>query len=269
MGYENLEVERTAHVGTLWLSRPDKLNAISSDMWTDIPEAVADLDSDDDTRVIVVAGRGSSFTVGIDLGLLASIRPDGPSPAIGNKRTYELIKRMQATVNSFSVTAKPVIAAIHGYCLGAGMSLISACDVRIATADAVFSIRETRMGLVADLGALQRLPGIVGAAATTDMALTGGDYTSSWARDAGLVTRIYDSHESLWQGARALAEEIASNSPLVTQGVKRALQANDGRTIEQALEYAAQWNSAFLISNDLMEALRAFGEKRDPDFTGT
>lgn len=269
MGYENLEIETTGHVGTLWLSRPDKLNAMSSDMWSDIPEAVADLDRDDEIRVIIVAGRGSSFTVGIDLGLLASISPEGPSPAIANKRTYELLKRMQATINSFSETAKPVIAAVHGYCLGAGLNLVSACDVRIASADAVFSIRETRMGIVADLGALQRLPGIVGVAATAEMALTGGDYTSSWARDAGLVSRIYDSHDALWQGAQALAEEIASNSPLVTQGVKRALQANDGRTIEQALEYAAQWNAAFLISNDLMEALGAFGEKRDPDFTGT
>lgn len=269
MVYENLDVEKRGHVGTLWLSRPGKLNAISSDMWTDIPEAVADLDSDDEIRAMVLAGRGSSFTVGIDLGLLASIRPDGPSPAVANMRTYELIRRMQATINSFADTDKPVIAAVHGYCLGAGVNLISACDVRLASTDAVFSIRETKIGLVADLGALQRLPGIVGSAATAEMALTGGDYTSSWAREAGLVTRVYDTHESLWAGANTLADEIAANSPLVTQGVKTALRANDGRTIDQALEFAAQWNSAFLISNDLMEALGAFGEKREPDFTGS
>lgn len=269
MVYENLEVEKREHVGTLWLSRPEKLNAMSGGMWTDIPKAVAELDTDDDVRVIVVAGRGPSFTVGIDLGLLASIRPDGPSPAVGNMRTYELIKEMQAAINSFAETAKPVIAAVHGYCLGAGMNLIAACDVRVAASDAVFSIRETKVGIVADLGALQRLPGIVGSAVTAEMALTGGDYSSSWARDAGLITRIYDTHDSLWQGANALADEIAANSPLVTQGVKRALQANDGRTIQQALEFAVQWNSAFLVSNDLMEALGAFAEKRDPDFTGT
>lgn len=269
MSYENLDVERSGHVATLWLSRPDKLNALSGDMWDDIPEAVGDLDGDDDVRVIILAGRGSSFTVGIDLELLASIRPEGPSPAIGNMRTLELVKRMQGTVNSFAETAKPVIAAVHGYCLGGGVNLIAACDVRISSADAVFSIRETKMGLVADLGALQRLPGLIGASATAEMALTGGDYSGAWALDAGLVTRVYQGYDALLEGAHALAEEIASNSPLVTQGVKRALQANDGRTITQALDYAAQWNSAFLISNDLMEALSAFGEKRNPNFTGT
>ena len=269
MTFDNLEIERRDHVGTLWLSRPDKLNALSTDMWTDIPDAMKELDHDDQVRVIIVAGRGSSFSVGIDLELLASIRPDGPSPAAGNKEIFDLIGRMQGTVNSFAETAKPVIAAFHGYCLGAGINLISACDIRLASSDAVFSIRETKMGLVADLGALQRLPGIVGMPATAEMALTGGNYPSSWAMEKGLVNRVFDTQPALLEGANALAGEIAANSPLVTSGVKRALQANDGRTIEQALEWAAQWNSAFLVSNDLMEAISAFAEKRDPDFTGT
>ena len=269
MSHENLEIERAGQIGTLWLSRPEKLNALSADMWAEIPGAVKQLDDDDDIRVIIVAGRGSSFSVGIDLELLASTRPDGPSPAVGNMEIFQLIKRLQGVVSSFAEATKPVIAAIHGYCLGAGMNLISACDIRLAADDAMFSIRETKMGLVADLGALQRLPGIIGMPATTEMALTGGDYPTSWAIETGLVSRVFDSQDSLLEGAISLAEEIAANSPLVTTGVKRALQANDGRTIEQALEWAAQWNSAFLISNDMMEALTAFMERRDPDFTGT
>ena len=269
MSYENLEIERIGQIGMLWLSRPEKLNAISSDMWSDIPEAVKQLDDDDDIRVIIVAGRGSSFSVGIDLEFLASTRPDGSSPAVGNMRTYELIKRLQSVVSSFAEATKPVIAAIHGYCLGAGVNLISACDIRLAAGDALFSIRETKLGLVADLGALQRLPGIIGMAATTEMALTGDDYPASWAIETGLVSRVFEDQTSLLDGAISLAEGISANSPLVTTGVKRALQANDGRTIEQSLEWAAQWNSAFLISNDMMEALTAFAEKRDPDFTGT
>lgn len=269
MSYENLEIERTGKVGTLWLSRPEKLNALSSDMWNDIPRAVKQLDDDDDIRVIIVAGRGSSFSVGIDLELLASTRPEGPSPAVGNMGTYELVKRLQCVVSSFAEATKPVVAAIHGYCLGAGVNLISACDIRLAADDAIFSIRETKMGLVADLGALQRLPGIIGMPATTEMALTGGDYTASWASESGLVSRVFQDQSSLLEGAISLADKIAANSPLVTTGVKRALQANDGRTIEQALERAAHWSSAFLVSNDMMEALTAFAEKRDPDFTGT
>lgn len=269
MSYEHLEIERDGGVATLWLNRPDKLNAMSEDMWADIPDAMAELDDDDDVRVVILAGRGKAFTVGIDVNLLASIQPTGSSLAAGNRQLYNLIRRLQRTVSCFADSPKPVIAAIHGYCLGAGANLISASDIRLASADAVFSIRETRMGLVADIGALQRLPSIVGTGVTTEMALTGADYPADWALENHLVNRVFDDRGSLLEGARALATEIASNSPLVTLGVKRIIQANDGRTIDQALDYVAQWNSSFLISNDLMEAMNAFMEKRDPNYTGT
>ena len=269
MGFQHLEIARSGHVATLWLNRPDKLNALSEDMWSDIPEAVGHLDDDDTIRVIVLAGRGKAFTVGIDLNLLTSLQPNGPSPASGNRHLYSEIKRLQNTVSCFAETAKPVIAAIHGYCLGAGANLISACDIRLASSDAAISIRETKMGLVADIGALQRLPAIVGSGVTAEMAMTGADYPASWALEHGLVNRVYEDQDVLMKGARDLADEIAANSPLVTQGVKRILQANDGRTVDQALDYMAQWNSSFLISNDLMEAMNAFMDKRDPDYTGT
>ncbi|HJS71248.1 MAG TPA: crotonase/enoyl-CoA hydratase family protein [Acidimicrobiia bacterium] len=267
--YQHLEVEREGRVATLWLNRPEKLNAMSEDMWTDIPRAVAELDADDDIRVIVLAGRGKAFTVGIDVDMLAGLRPGGPSPSTENFQLYSEIKRLQGTVSCLAQTAKPVIAAIHGYCLGAGANLISACDIRLASSEAVFSIRETKMGLVADIGALQRLPGIVGNGVTAEMAMTGADYPASWALEKGLVSKVFDDPQALHAGARDLALQIAENSPLVTRGIKRILQANDGRTIDQSLDYMAQWNASFLISNDLYEAISAFLEKRDPDFTGT
>lgn len=269
MPYAHLEIERDGPVATVWFNRPEKLNALSADMWSDLPDAIEELDRSEEIRVIVLAGRGSAFTVGIDITMLAGLQPSGPSPARGNFHIYTEIKRLQGTVNSLADTAKPVIAAVHGYCLGAGVNLISACDIRVASEDAVFSIRETKMGLVADIGALQRLPRIVGNGVTAEMALTGADYPASWAREHGLVTQVFDNAEDLLTGARELADEIASNSPLVTQGIKRILQSNDGRTIEQSLDYVAQWNSSFLVSNDLLEAINAFNEKRDPDFTGT
>lgn len=269
MAYEHLEIAKDGHVATLWLNRPDKLNAMSEDMWADIPEAVEELDDDDGVRVIILAGRGKAFTVGIDVDFLAGLRPEGASPAIGNLEIYRTIKDLQRTVSSFAETAKPVVAAVHGYCLGAGANLISACDIRLASSDAQFSIRETRMGLVADVGALQRLPAIVGNGVTAEMAMTGADYPASWALEKGLVNQVFDDRNALLEGARELAEQIAANSPLVTQGIKRIIQANDGRTIDQALDYMAQWNSSFLISNDLVEAMNAFMEKRDPDYTGT
>ncbi|MEX0865072.1 MAG: crotonase/enoyl-CoA hydratase family protein [Acidimicrobiia bacterium] len=268
MGYEHLEIESDGPVATLWLNRPEKLNALSADIWADLPRAVAALDSDDSVRVIVLAGRGTAFTVGIDVNLLAGLRPEGPSEATRNLRLYQSIRRLQGTISSLADASKPVIAAVHGYCLGAGVNLISACDLRIASSDAVFSIRETRMGLVADIGALQRLPKIVGHATTTEMALTGDDYEAGWALGRGLVSSVADDRDQLMSAVYDLARGIAANSPLVTTGIKRVLKANDGHTIEEGLEFAAQWNSSFLLSNDLTEAIGAFMEKRPPDFKG-
>lgn len=255
-------------MGTLWLNRPDKLNALSADMWEDIPKAVAQLEAEPSVRVIVVAGRGEAFTAGIDISMLAGLSPSGPSPAANARAVYQSVRRLQGTFDSLADTSKPVIAAIHGWCLGAGMSLISACDLRLAAADAVFSLRETRMGLVADVGALQRLPSSIGAAATAEMALTGDDFPASWASDRGLVSEVLADRDRLLEAAGTLAARIAANSPLVTTGIKKVLQASLGRPVEEGLDFVARWNSANLLSNDLTEAITAFIERRPPRFTG-
>ncbi|MGH8950222.1 MAG: enoyl-CoA hydratase-related protein, partial [Acidimicrobiia bacterium] len=195
-------------------------------------------------------------------------QPSSDSPATANLRLYRQIKEMQRSASCFADSPKPVVTAVQGYCLGAGMDLITACDIRLASEDATFSIRETRMGLVADIGTLQRLPAIVGPGQTAQLAFTGEDIDAGRAAEIGLVNQIHPDAESTLAGALGIAALIADNSPLVTQGIKQVLRANDGRTVEQALDYVAQWNSSFLISNDLMEAVTAFLEKRKPDFRG-
>ncbi|MEA1902507.1 MAG: crotonase/enoyl-CoA hydratase family protein [Actinomycetota bacterium] len=269
MGYEHIEVTQDGHVATLWLNRPEKRNAMSEDMWADIPAAMAALDADSSVRVIVLAARGPAFSVGIDINMLMGLQPSGDSQAAANMQLYEKILELQQTISCFADSPKPVIAAIHGYCLGAGVDLITACDIRLAAADAVFSVRETKVGLVADVGSLQRLPAIVGPGVTAEMAFTGGDYEAAWAKAKGLVNDVYDDYASLEDAVSALAHSIAANSPLVIQGIKRVLAAAEGRTVEEALDYVAQWNSSFLLSNDLMEAMAAFVEKRDANYTGT
>ena len=264
VAYQHLEIEIHGPVATLWLNRPKKLNAMSVDLWEDIPAAVAELDRRPEIRVIILAGRGRAFSVGIDIELLASIGSSAPD----HDTLYTTIKRLQNTVSCFADISKPVIAAIHGYCLGAGVNLISACDIRVASADAIFSIRETKMGLVADIGALQRLPGIIGQSVTAEMALTGGDYDASWAREHGLVSRVLPTTDDLMEAAHELASVIAANSPLVTKGVKRVLQAGAGKPVEDGLEFVARWNADHLISADLYEAMTAHLEGRPPKFTG-
>lgn len=269
MGYQHLEVDVAGHIGWLWLNRPEKLNAMSDDMWADIPAAMAELDEDASVRVVVVAGRGSAFTVGIDLAMLGGLDSAASSDAEKRMKLYQTIKRLQHTMGVFADSPKPVIAAVHGHCLGAGIDLITACDIRLASAGATFSVRETRMGLVADVGTLQRLPQIIAPGHVAELVYTGKDIDAAEAERIGLTNRTLPDPEALFRAADEVAQQIAANSPLVVQGAKRVLREEEDMTTEAALDHVALWNAAFLWSNDLQEAMTAFMEKRDPDFTGT
>lgn len=269
MAYEHLTLERRGPVGWLWLDRPDKRNALSADMWADLPRAVAELDEDHSVRTVVVAGRGPAFTVGIDLEMLMSLQPEGRSLAETKSALYREIKRLQGTMSAFADCSKPVIVAVHGYCLGAGIDLITACDIRLAAADAIFSVRETKLALVADVGTLQRLPRVIAPGHAAQLAYTGADIDAPEAERIGLVNRVYPGPEELHAAAQSLGEEIGANSPLAVQGSKAVMAAGSEMTTDQALDYVALWNSAFLHSNDLAEAMAAFVEKRPPEFTGT
>lgn len=263
-----ITLERDGHVATIWLDRPDKRNAMGPAFWTDLPEAVAELEQDNEVRVIVIAGRGPSFTVGLDLVAFGSIGSGQGSPVRQRRELLDQIRRMQWTMTSLDKCDKPVIAAIHGYCLGGGIDLISACDIRLASADAVFSIRETKIAMVADVGTLQRLPRIIGAGHTAELALTGKDIGADRAKEIGLVNDVLPDTEATLKAAHEMAHEIAGNSPLAVQGTKHVLRAADGKTIDEALEFVSLWNAAFLQSHDLMEAMTAFIEKRPPEFKG-
>ena len=268
MTYSHIEVERRHQTGLIWLNRPEKRNALSADMWADLPLAAAALSADDDVRAIVVAGRGSAFTVGIDLEMLGAIAPQGESEAARRMAIYRRIRELQATFTSLADSPKPVIAAIHGYCLGAGIDLITACDIRLASSDATFGVRETVMGLVADVGTLQRLPAIVGPGHVAEMVYTGRDLDAGRAFAIGLVNHVYPNGETTLDAALEMAAAIAANSPLVVQGAKRILKAGEGQTVAEGLDHVAVWNAAFLLSDDLTEAMTAFAAKRKPDFKG-
>lgn len=275
MTFDNLTIEREAGVALLWLDRPDKLNALHRPLWDAIPAAVAELDADPDVRVIVLAGRGRAFCAGIDLldhaAALAgggAISGKGESPVGRRRALYDDVRRYQGTCSSFAKTNKPVIAAVHGACIGAGMDLITACDIRLCSADAVFSVRETKIAMVADVGSLQRLPRIVGDGPARELIFTGRDIDAARARDIGLVNDVLPDHESLIARARQLAQEIAANSPLAVQGSKQVLGFAVRREVDASLDYVALWNSAFLHSDDLTEAMRAFMERRPPQFRG-
>lgn len=266
MGREHIEIEVDGHVGWLWMNRPDKRNALSADMWPDIPDAARELASDERIRAIVVAGRGVSFCSGIDLALLASLQPSGGSHAAHSRQVRRDILRLQDTMSVFASIDVPTIAAIHGACLGGGIDLITACDIRFAAPDAVFGVRETPMGLVADVGTMQRLPRIIGPGHVAELVFTGRDFDATEAERVGLVNRVV---EDVHAHAAEVAAEIARNSPLVVQGAKELLRLQEEMSTEAALDHMALWNAAFIHSNDLMESMAAYLEKRPPDYTGT
>jgi len=178
------------------------------------------------------------------------------------------VKRLQHSISSVADCPKPVLAAIHGYCIGGGVDLASACDIRLASADAVFSVRETKVAIVADLGSLQRLPHIIGKGHVAELAFTGKDITAARAKEIGLVNEVFADADAVVSGARAMAAEIASNSPLAVEGTKAVLTAGEGRSVAEGLDYVAAWNAGFLQSDDLVEAMAAFMAKRPPEFRG-
>jgi enoyl-CoA hydratase len=270
-----LTIEQDGAIATLWLDRPEARNAMGPDLWADLPRAMAVLSHDDSVRVVVVAARGPHFSVGLDLKAMGSVLTGGggsghtkPSVARRAFTTRASVLAMQGSINAVAACPKPVMAAIHGYCIGGGVDLIAACDIRLASADAIFSVREAKVAIVADLGSLQRLPAIIGSGHLSELALTGKDIDADRAAAIGLVNHVYDGTESLMKEARALADEIGANSPLAVQGTKAVLAANDGRTVAEGLDYVATWNAGMLASDDLTEAMVAFMEKRPPNFTG-
>jgi enoyl-CoA hydratase/carnithine racemase len=179
-----------------------------------------------------------------------------------------MILKGQAGISQIEKCRKPVIAAVHSHCLGGGVDLLSACDIRMATQDAVFSIREVRVAFIADVGTLQRLPHIIGHGWFRELALTGRDFGADEALKIGFITRICEDRESLIVEARKLAEEIAACSPLAVQGTKDVILYSRDRGIYPGLEYVAQKNAAAIPSEDMIEAATAFMEKRQPVFKG-
>ena len=262
----NFNIEKNGHIVWLTLNRPAKRNTMGLAFFEEIGELFDGFDRDPDIRVVIIKAEGKSFSAGTDLEEAAKLL--GQGSADGRENMRKEILALQQNFTKIEKCRKPVIAAIHSHCLGAGVDMICACDIRIAKADAIFSIRETRMGIIADVGTLQRLPHIIGQGWFRELALTGRDFTAREALQMGLVTRIYDDLPTLYEAAEKLASQIAACPPLTVQGTKDVILYSRDNGIEAGLQYVAQKNAAALPSEDLIEAVSAFMEKRQPVFKG-
>ncbi len=275
--FKGFDITVENDIAMLLIDRPEKKNAMNMDFFKNLPKAIQTLDQLEDVRVIILGAKGSSFSAGLDLTALGEItaaQSDNQqntltSQATNSKKLYENIKFLQESISSVENCSKPVIAVIQGYCLGGGIDLITACDIRIGTADSTYSIREVKMAMVADLGTLQRLPRIISLGHINELALTGKDIDANYAKEINLINFVGKDIDEAFEYANTTARQIAANSPLVVAGIKKTVTSFLAQEVKERLEDVAMHNTAYITSNDLIEAVTAFFEKRNPKFTGS
>lgn len=267
MNYETISLTIENNIGYVKLNRPEKANALNQTAWNELKSIFETLDENDDVRVIILSGEGKHFCSGIDLSLLFTVRNTTETcDARKREKLRKQILELQSPINAIEACSKPVIAAITGGCIGAGVDIVSACDMRYATHEAYFSIKEIDMGMVADLGTLQRLPKIIPDGIAREMAFTGRQVFGEEAKSIGLVNKSFENNDILFENVTAIAKTIAGKSPVSVRGTKHILNHSRDHSVADGLAYMATWNAAMLLSEDLDEAFQAQSGKRLPNF---
>ena len=259
------------HVGNLVLSRPDELNTMSRDFWVELGEVLEVINRNSDIRVVVMSSTGKHFCAGMDLNAFTNgvdNIPDDKKPdhARIGEAVYRVAKELQEYISTLEKIRVPVIAAIHGGCIGGAVDMVTACDIRLASDNAFFCIQEINIGMAADVGTLQRLPKIIPDSKLREMAYTGRRMYAEEAKEAGLVSGTYGSQEKLLVAANKLASEIASKSPVAIYGLKAVMNYSRDHNVNDSLEYNALWSGAMLSQKDMTEQMTANMEKRDASF---
>lgn len=264
MNFEFLKVQQEQKVAEVTLMRPDKANALNEKLWNEIGTVFASLDKTPEVRAIVLKAEGPHFCAGIDFEFVGSISKRMQGMAEGQKQeTLRLfIKSLQHAFTALEACRKPVIAAVQGVCFGGGIDLIAACDIRHASSDASFSVKEVDVGMVADVGTLQRLPPIIGQGRARELAFTGRVFTAAEAQSMGLINQLVKTKDEVWTLAREQAQLIASKSPLAVRGTKEILNYSRDHSISDGLDYVATWNAGMLLSADMQKSVMAFLTKK-------
>jgi enoyl-CoA hydratase/carnithine racemase len=266
MGSDRITVEVADGVAHVELARPDKLNAMDKDMFGAIGDTFRRLGRDPSVRAILLSGRGRHFTSGLDLEYASKQFPPTRDPGRAAEARLRHIEWLQDAFSAIEQARPPVIAAVHGGCVGAGVDLASACDLRVASANAFFQVAEIDVAITADLGTLQRLGYLIPHGVLRELTFTGRRIGAEEAARYGLVNRLEADRESALAAAMELARTIAAKSPLAMAGAKRSLNHSRGRPVEEGLRDVALWNAATLVSDDLAEAIRSRLGKTEPKF---
>ena len=271
MSYECFDVstkEDTAHVV---LNRPEKRNNMNAAFWDELPAIIRDIDENARARVIVISSTGPHFCGGLDVSMFASGAVTDESTDVARRRQkganfLNTVSIMQDSFSALEACRLPVLAAIQGGCIGGGVDLVTACDMRYATRDAFVTIYETKIGMTADVGTFPRIVKLIPEGLVREMAYTGRRVSAEEARDMGLVNRVYDTHEDMLAGVMEIAREIAANAPLAVHGCKRAITYARDHSTQEGLEWIGMWNASMLQNDEIMEAMTARHESRPAEF---
>ena len=262
-------VGRSDAILEVLLKSERKGNPFGQAFWEEMPVLFEAITADESVRAVILATDGPHFSYGLDLiGLSSQLMPAVSGGFAGRRAIQELGKRMQLGFDLVANCPKPVIAAVNGWCIGAGVELIAACDIRVCSQDAKFSLREVKLGMVPDLGGIQRVPLLIGEGHMRQMALTGEDVSADRAAAMGLVNSVHGTAQEAREAARSIAAKIASNPPRVVAGVKEVLNARSSALVADSLRHALMLNTSLMQSDDFKEAVTAFMERREPVFKG-
>lgn len=255
------------HVVEICLNRPEAINSMNTDFWNELPAIIDALDSKAVARVIILSSKGKHFTAGMDLEVLSNMggNPDD-EPARRAEQTRRWILSLQNTFTQLEAARMPIISAIQGACIGGGVDMVCATDMRFCTANAYFNIKETELGITADVGTLQRIQHVMPSGLARELAYSSRNLGAEKALACGFVNEVYETHEEMLDAVRALATDIARHSPMAVHGTKIMLNYSRDHSVQDSLNHMATWQSGMLQVPDVQEAMQAGAEKRTPKF---
>lgn len=268
MGHSCFNLTIEDGIAHIRFSRPDKFNSFIPEFWRELPEAVNNVSDNAEARVIVLSAEGKHFTAGMDISVFMSGALDAPptNREVAAEAFRYNVKSLQDTFSALENARQPVLAAVQGGAVGAGVDLISACDCRYASKDAFFCVQETAIGMTADVGTFPRLTKIIPEGWARQMSYTAERLPATKAKEIGLVNEVYETPEELLENVMKIAKRIAGHAPLAIAGCKKLINYSRDHTTEDTLDYIALWNAAMFRTEDIKESYISKSENREPQY---